>query len=170
MNSFWLCLRTTTGKEYALAQALNSFGATSYAPRWLQSKRVFSRKTFTPRPFFPSYLFTAAEGYDAAQARIKQLPVSLRSYRVGNVDCEFVDQLQAREDESGYIVTVKEAMPYKSGENVIITSDMFNAIEAIFLSHTPERDRIRLLMTMMGAQRQVELNYSDIQISRPAYV
>lgn len=168
MNENWLCLRTTTGKEYALAETLTAIGAESYAPRIQVEHRIFCHKSVISKPFFPSYLFTNLIAYNELQAQIKQLPVRLKSYRVGVVDDYLIESLRERE-QKGFIITHKKSLEFGVGECVIVNSDSFRDIEAIFLEHCADRDRIKVLMSFFGSQREVVFDSADVRITRPVY-
>lgn len=182
MNSkTWLCLQTTTGREFKLSEHLQRFGVDAYAPR---QYKTYSRPklTYNPLkrdydrvyhnctsifPFFPAYLFASPDYYER-RLNIKLLPTSLKSRVIGTVDDSFIEELRDRE-LNGIIVTAKTSLEFGVGESVVVNSDSFKDVDAIFLEHCPVQDRIKLLMTMLGAQREVLLTYSNIQITRPVY-
>jgi hypothetical protein len=178
MSQDWLCLQTGSGKEYKLAEQLENLGVAAYAPRY---RKTYPRSTnkynpikgeydlvyvncFSAFSFFPTYLFASPEYYER-RLSIKLLPLSLKSRVIGSIDKGFIETLQERHDGEGYIITAKEKLGFERGDSVIIHSEVYKGIEAIFLEHSPERDRIRILMQMLGTPREVEFRSANVRIT-----
>jgi hypothetical protein len=176
----WLCLQTATGKEYKLAEQLQALGVESYAPRYRKTyarpstkynpiKRAYEQvytDCRSPFAFFPAYLFASPEYYER-RLSIKLLPVSLKSRVIGTIEDYFIESLKEREQD-GFIVTVKDKLDFQRGDAIIINSQGFLNVEAIFLEHSPANDRIKVLMQAMGGQREIEFRSASVRIT-PAY-
>lgn len=182
MNETWLCLQTTTGREFKLSEHLQQLGVDAYAPRERKTyprarlvynplKRTYDRvyqNCTSIFPFFPAYLFASPEYYER-RLSVKLLPTSLKSRVIGTVDDDFIEAMRKREGDDGMIVTAKSRLDFGVGESVIVNTDSFQDVEAIFLEHFPERDRVKLLLMFLGTPREVTFDCPDVRVSRPAY-
>src|SRR5688572_31638772 len=130
-NQNWLCLQTTSGKEYALATRLQQLGVNSYAPRYQKSyiyqQRIYNtgkgEYEYHPRQrtsvfsFFPTYIFTTDDYYEG-WLNAKWLIGMPKSYIVGTVEDGFVELLQERQS-GDYIVMAKDRLSFQHGDDVI---------------------------------------------------
>ena len=142
----WLCLQSQTGKENEVAKALSSFGISSYAPsyrrRIVEDHRAYGRT----QPLFPSYLF-ASKDYLDALADVRRLPLRLRSYVVGEIDCSVIEEIKERE-EQGLVKLTERSCPYEKGDAVRINIGTMTGITAIFDSTLSGNERCIILVRM----------------------
>lgn len=169
-SNSWLCLQTKSGNENALAKQLNSLSITAYAP--LYQKTVASRygvKTTYDLPLFRSYLFTSPDYYERKTA-IQLLPVALRSRVIGEIDTDFISEMQARE-QGGFVLLnqaeskVAGVRPYRRGDAVMITGGSAFGYEAIFESYTSDDQRVIILANMFNRPMPMPYAIGEIALA-----
>lgn len=180
MNN-WLCLKTSSGKEIKLGEQLTGLGLTVYVPqyekvvrnkhhRFNEEKDKYETVEIVrvmPRPFFPTYLFTTPD-YHNRKSAVQLLPVSLKSWVVGELDEYFIDELKSRQ-RGKYIVLSKDEKrvtahrPYKKGDTVIYSG--IGHFEAIFDSYTSDDQRVVILATMFNQTKRMPVSINELALA-----
>lgn len=169
MNS-WLCLQTSSGNEYVLAEQLNRLGIAAYSPRY--QKTVidrYDRRHDYQMPLFRTYLF-ASPLYHERKSAVQLLPVRLRSRVVGDVDMEFIDYTRGRESDGFVILSRDEkkattAREFEKGDVVMIRSGLGFGYEAIFDSYTSDEERVIILATMFNQTMRIPKLISELALA-----
>ncbi len=119
------------------------------------------------RPYFPGYVFVRVDLAEVGVTVFKWLPdaVGLVSFdgRPAMVDAGLISTLREHLDA----LNRRGGLPYeglKSGDEVTIKSGPFAGYEAIFDAGIPGRDRVRVLLSMLGRQTvPIELDAARIK-------
>ena len=162
---FWLLVRTKPKQESALVQALEGRGVPAYCPRVLEP-RWHARSPQVPMPLFPSYVFAQCVLQDKYTA-VRYCPGASTIVRFGEkfgaVEDEFVASMREREGERGYLVFADARRAPVKGSRVRIVQGPLQGIEGIVTHYLPAKARVRLLLTMVGGVRNVEVDARHIR-------
>jgi len=160
----WLLVRTKPKQESAAVRALASRGIEAYLPRLLEP-RSHVRAPRGPVPLFPSYVFArivAAEQRAAAHYCPGVAGLVRFGDALGAVEDEFVADLRRREGERGFLVVGEVRRPREPGSRVRVVRGPLAGYEGIVARYMPSRDRVRLLLAMVGGARNVEVAARDL--------
>ena len=166
MSEEWYALRSKPRKEDVLWRQVLSRDIESFYPRLrVNPVNPRSRKL---RPYFPGYLFVKADLEELGHSVFQWMPHSMGLITFGGepatVSPHLIDAIRKRVEEindaGGEIF---EGL--QSGDAVRISEGPFKGYEAIFDARLPGSERVRVLLELLGTQRQVpvELNASNIQ-------
>lgn len=167
MVDHWYALRSKPRKEDVVWRQVTSQGFESYYPRLrVHPVNPRSRKL---RPYFPGYLFVKADLEEAGMSVFQWMPHSLGLITFGGepaaVPPHLIDAIRKRVDQinaaGGEIFDGLEA-----GEAVRISDGPFRGYEAIFDMRLPGTERVRVLLELLGNQRQVPVELDASQIER----
>ncbi|HUK11710.1 MAG TPA: transcription termination/antitermination NusG family protein [Thermoanaerobaculaceae bacterium] len=160
----WLLVRTKPKQEAAAVRALASRGIEAYFPRLLEP-RSHARAPRGPVPLFPSYVFAhvvAAEQRAAAHYCPGVAGLVRFGDALGAVEDEFVADLRRREGERGFLVVGEVRRPREPGSRVRVVRGPLAGYEGIVARYLPSRDRVRLLLAMVGGTRTAEVAARDL--------
>ncbi|HRS17155.1 MAG TPA: transcription termination/antitermination NusG family protein [Thermoanaerobaculaceae bacterium] len=156
----WLLVRSKPKQEGVVAAALAGRGIESYVPRVLEP-RLHVRAPQGPVPLFPSYVFARCaprERFAAAH----YCPGGLGIVRFGEllaaVEDAQVEVLRSREGERGYLVFGDVRRRLEPGARARLVGGPLKGFEGIVERYLPARDRVRMLLTLIGGVRRVEVD------------
>ncbi len=156
----WLLLRTKPKQERAVSAALEGRGIEAYCPRVLEP-RTHRRAPVGPVPLFPSYVFA----YGAARDHFRTIHFCAGAagiVRFGDylaaVEEEFIGELRRRSAETGHLVFRDVRVAPRAGSRVRIASGPLLGYEGLVERYLPARDRVRILLLLVGGTRRVELD------------
>ena len=162
----WYLLNTRPRMEFGAEVNLNMRRITTFLPLTLPDKRTGATK---PIPYFSRYLFfRMEEGTDnfhmvsktpGVVSIVRMTPDEYGDYRPTKVHDELIQTLKNSQNERGIIAVDND---YKPGDAVRIKSGAFHDIQAIVDAKTGD-DRVMVLLTMLGGQKRVEVNYTQIE-------
>ena len=165
----WLLLRTKPKQERAVALALEGRGVKAYCPRVLEP-RTHRRAPVGPVPLFPSYLFAHGAPRDSFRA-IHFCAGAAGIVRFGDliaaVEDEFIETLREREGDVGHLVLRDVRAAPRKGSRVTIAAGPFTGYEGLVERYLPARDRVRILLMLVGGTRRVELEARHVRSTRP---
>jgi transcription antitermination factor NusG len=166
--SNWICLQTKSGNEYKLAEQLNRLQIPSYAPRVKKTvKSTYGIETTYQLPFFRTYLFASFE-YHNRKSAVNLLPVSLRSWVVGELDYSYLEEIKAQEVD-GFVFQVKEVARQfghlTDQEPVKVTDGFcpFYGLHGVFDANRSEDERVVILLNLFNQPTPVQLLRSQIE-------
>ena len=166
-RAVWLLLRTKPKKEKVVAESLAGRDVEAYVPRVVEP-RWHDRAPRGPVPLFPSYVFARCAPRDRFAA-VHYCPGAAGIVRFGDVlaavEDGFVDALREREGDRGYLVIGEVRKEPKRGARVRVVTGPLAGFEGLVERYMPARDRVRLLLSMVGTVRSVEVEAGHI---RPA--
>lgn len=166
MAKHWYVIRSKPRKEDAVWRQVQNSGYETYFPR-LRVNPVNPRARKL-RPYFPGYLFVNADLEEVGLSVFQWMPHSMGLVAFGGepavVPPHLIDSIRSRVEEINAAGgEVFDGL--KSGDKIRISEGPFKGYEAIFDSRLPGSERVRVLLELLGNQRQVpvELNASYIQ-------
>ena len=161
----WLALYTKARQEQRALVNIERQGFTAYCPMIRRLRRHARRIEHVRRPLFPSYVFVHLDKYKFQwRPLLSTTGVSSVVQFDGKpalVPEGFIESLQACENESD--LRAKTAPRIEIGETVRILDGSFDNLVAKVLS-LPEKDRIWLLLDIMG--RKVRVQHDVLSITR----
>jgi transcription antitermination factor NusG len=164
-RQIWLVVRTKPKQESALVQALEGRGVAAYCPKVLEP-RLHAHAPQGPVPLFPSYVFAQCvpnEKYVAVRYCPGASSIVRFGEELGAVEDEFVASLREREGERGYLVFADARRAPLKGSHVRVVKGPLQGLEGIVTHYLPAKDRVRLLLTMVGGVRNVEVDARHIR-------
>jgi transcription antitermination factor NusG len=163
-----LCLQTKSGGEYKLAEMLNRLEIEAYAPRYKKTVvSTYDVVTTYELPFFRTYLFASLE-YHARKSAVNLLPVSLRSWVVGELDYSHIEEIKAHE-ENGFVIMVTEKArrfgELTDGELVKVTDgrSSFYGLQGVFDASRSDDERTTIFLTLFNQPTPVHLKRNQIE-------
>jgi transcriptional antiterminator RfaH len=166
MAKHWYALRSKPRKEDTVWEQLNTREIKNYYPR-LRVHPVNPRAKKV-RPYFPGYLFVRVDLVETGLSLFRWMPHTLGLVTFGGEPAQVPDNLihaiQKRVEQINQAGgEVLEGL--KSGDKIRIEDGPFSGFEAIFDASLPGKERVRVLLTLLGQSRQVpvELDVSQIR-------
>ena len=156
MIATWYVLHSKPQKEEILYKQLLARGYEAFFPSlYVKPVNPRSRKI---RPYFPGYLFVSADMQTEGFSALQWMPGSLGLVSFGGtpatVPAELIRALQSSIDHANASFGKKPV--FKSGDIVVVRDGIFDGYEAIFDTHMPSTDRVRVLLQYLKG-RQVPL-------------
>lgn len=159
----WYCVQTKVKSEFTAAENLKRQKYEVYLPLAFADKRTRRRTTSETSPLFPGYLFVRLSTGSDDWRPIQSTRGVMTLVRFGDipapVPAEIIDALIAHENEQG-IHQVFET-DYRQGEAVKVIDGPFEFLDAVI--HSNAKDRIFILLDILGNKTKVEVNYRDIE-------
>lgn len=167
MEKGWYALRCKPRKEDVVWQQLRSKGYDTFYPR-LKVTPVNPRAKKL-KPYFPGYMFVQIDLEKVGNSVFQWMPHTLGLVSFGGEPAAVPDNLihaiRLRVDQINQAGgEVFDGL--KSGEVVQISNGPFAGYEAIFDARLPGSVRVRVLLQLLGSQRQVPLVLDAGQIER----
>lgn len=167
MEKGWYALRCKPRKEDVVWQQLQSKGFESFYPR-LKVTPVNPRAKKL-KPYFPGYMFVQINLEQVGNTVFQWMPHTLGLVSFGGepaaVPENLIHAIRLRVEEINQ--SGGELFDgLKSGEVIRINNGPFAGYEAIFDACLPGSVRVRVLLQLLGSQRQVPLVLNAGQIER----
>jgi transcriptional antiterminator RfaH len=154
--SFWAAAQVKGQSDQVALHYLHLFGYETYAPRLLDRRVRHGRKVVKTPLFFPGYLFVLIE---LQWSRAMAAPGVVRLVMAGAVPAavpeEVVSALRAQE-RNGLIELPPSPPRFRRGDRVRVTQGPLRGLTGMFSGLGP-RDRIAVLLSMMGGRRKIDL-------------
>jgi len=167
MPVYWYALRSKPRKEEVVWRQVLSQGFEIYYPRLrVNPVNPRSRKL---RPYFPGYLFLQADLDDVGLSIFRWMPHTLGLVNFGGepaiVPENLIHAIRKRLDEINSAGgEVFDGL--QPGDPIYIVDGPFKGYEAIFDSRLPGRERVRVLLELLGNQRLVPIELRAGQIEK----
>ena len=165
----WFCLRTHPKHEHIAAAGLQrQLNVKCFAPRLRYRKMTRRGAVWFVEAMFPGYLF-AQFIYSEQHRRVEYSPgiqgiLQFGDY-IATVDSETVSALQEQAGTED-IVTIDPDI--KVGQSVRIAEGPLRGLEAIVTRVLPARERIRVLLELLGGQVEAEVSSPKVvPLGRP---
>jgi transcription antitermination factor NusG len=161
----WYLLRTKLKQERAVVETLSARGVEGYCPRVLEP-RWHARAPRGPMPLFPSYVFArflAAESFAAVNYCTGAAGVVRFGTALAAVEDAVVAELREREGERGYVEFKAVREKPREGERARIERGPLAGLEGVVTRYLPARDRVRLLLALVGGARNVEVDARHVR-------
>ncbi len=165
METSWYALHSKPNKEDLLWEQLLSRNIETYFPRIrVQTVNPRARKM---RPYFPGYIFIHVNLEQVGNSTLRWVPGASDLVSCNGIPASVPEHLilaiRRRVDEinRGGGELLESLQP---GDSVIVQHGPFAGYEAIFNAHLPGRERVQILLQMLGkGQMPVELPAGQIQ-------
>jgi transcriptional antiterminator RfaH len=162
----WYLLRTKLKQERALVDALAGRGVEGYCPRVLEP-RWHARAPRGPVPLFPSYVFARFQA-SASFAAVTYCTGAAGIVRFGGelaaVDDDVIAALREREGERGYVELKAARSAPRAGDRARIERGPLAGFEGVVTRYLPARDRVRMLLTLVGGARNIEVDARHVRV------
>jgi transcriptional antiterminator RfaH len=154
----WIVVRSHPNRENFAAEHCIKQGYVVFLPRILELTGYASQRTAIARPLFPTYLFVGIE----ARWRPLLSTFGVRSVIMHGDSPAFVrpgimEELRKRQDKDGFITLPKR----KRGDHIEIARGPFAGHAGIYLG-MPARDRVRVLLSLLGGRTTVLVAARDL--------
>lgn len=160
----WHLIHTKPHKEPQVNRLLQVRGIETFLP--LVQLEHGSRNRIRVQPFFPHYVFFATDFQIAASSGLQWLAgVRTIVHFAGGpaiVPDQVVADMQERFKPYTEQVFHKGEWLYRQGDRVEIVKGPFVGVEAIFQRGISGKDRVQVLLHVLGAWNRVELGTSEI--------
>jgi transcription antitermination factor NusG len=164
----WLVVRTKPKQERAVVETLGGRDIEAYCPRVIEP-RAFARAPHGPVPLFPSYVFgrtVPGEHFAAANYCPGAVGILRFGGSIAAVEDDFIAMLREREGERGYLVIGEARRRPVKGERVRIARGPLAGFEGIVETYMPAKDRVRLLLALVGGTRRAEVEAAHLTRAR----
>ena len=157
----WYAVYTKPKKEPQVRALLQEQGLEVYLPT---VRRKVRRRDWPERMvYFPCYLFVRVDFQITPRSSIDWLPGVRHIVRSGEqptiVADEIIDLIRHRLDN----LEIAEYTNFKPGDRVRITAWPLQDLEAVFVQSLPSKDRIRILLDVMGRMTPVEIDSGQVE-------
>lgn len=154
----WFCLHTAPKQENKVAQLLaRELELEVFAPRIRFRRMRGGQPLWTTEALFPGYLFSRFE-YFERRRQINALPgvTSIVHFgeRVVPIDDAVMSELRTLVQDNE---TVQVAADPQPGSEVVITGGSLRGLRVLVTRVIPARQRIAILLELLGSQREVEI-------------
>ncbi len=164
-SSSWFVIKTKPRSESLVVTHLAHDPVVPYSPKVLVPRRHGSRRWHALEPLFPGYLFVRFTPQRSLLHRILRTPGVARllwdNESLVPVDDDVVQFIHQREEGRGFI----EPPPViQAGARVRFGNGPFAMLEGVVDRLASSRDRVRVLLTLMGAPVSVDVNSEMLEI------
>ena len=162
----WYVVQSKPGQEQVAEINLQRQGYITYLPRCARKRRRAARTHLIQAPLFPGYLFVEL---DLEQDRWRSVN---GTFGVSAIVCfgskpsplpqGLLRAIREREDEHG-LIQLDEECPFRADDPVAITHGPFTEQTGLFQGETPDRERVIVLLSLLGRKVSVKLPSQDIR-------
>lgn len=159
----WYVIQTKPKKEDEAQSYLSIKGVEIFNPLMESFAQRNGTMNKELKPLFPSYIFGNFElekDYTLVKwARGVKKILGFGSFPTPIAE-EVIHEIKNRTDENG---VVKRAYDLNPNDQVRIKSGPLRDIMGIFEKWVPEKERVRIILNLIGYQPQVDLHYSMVE-------
>ena len=156
----WYTLYTKANAEKKVSSLLNEQGIETYLPT------VITALNFE-EPFFPCYLFMKADLQKLSKSSWEWTPglrrVICRDDQPLPVSPKIIHTIQSNLNELNENIKEKRQHQFQLGEEVRILKGPFKDMFAIFSGPTTPSTRVRILLSVLGQQKRIQMNADDLE-------
>jgi len=165
----WYCVRTATKQEARAAEQLRRLdGVDVFCPRIRFQRATRRGKVWFVEALFPGYLFAR---FDAVVSqKLVQYTNGVRGLVVfGGRPAPAPDEEIAalRAQLAGTDETKTITVGIRAGERIQVAAGPFMGLSALVTQVLPARDRVRILLDMLGRAVEAEIAQRDISPEKP---
>jgi transcriptional antiterminator RfaH len=160
----WHCIHTRPQKEARVVAYLQeTLALETYFPRLQRQKTIRRVRRVVTGPLFPRYLFCR---FDLAQSfrAVRYGPDVIDLVTFGPKPAVVDDALIAGLKEwAGETVDIITLLPdLRAGDDVQVTDGPMQGLQAVILEERSDRDRVAVLLSILGAQVQMMISRSQL--------
>jgi len=159
----WYVIQTKPKKEPEAKSYLSRKGVKVFFPLLESFTQKSGRISKDVKPLFPNYIFG---NFDAVQdyTLVKYGKGVNKVVSFGNepapISEAIIEEIRGRVDDTGI---VKMKIDLRPNDPVRVKSGPFRDFLGIFEKWLPEKERVRILLNLIGYQPQIELHFSLIE-------
>jgi transcriptional antiterminator RfaH len=162
--AFWAVARLQTHRERLALHCLGLAGYVTYVPRIRARRVIGGRKVSEAAPLFPGYCFLTIElQWHVARWAPGVINLIMDGERPARVPDQVISELRGR--ERGGLITLPTkpppGPPFVPGDRLRIRSGPFTGLNGLYAGQAP-RDRVMVLLMMLGGERRVELPEQNV--------
>ena len=155
----WYAVMTKPRCEHRVAGLLEQRGFEVFAPSiWYTG----ARGKLLEKPFFPRYVFARFDWLDQGDRSIQWTPGVSQIVNFGGQPAILGDGVVSYLRSRIEGLDGDEFLKIAPGSPVRVISGPFRDYEAIFEAHVNGRERVSILLNMLGQQTRVSLSLKDI--------
>jgi len=159
----WYVIQTKPKKEEEAFCNLYSRGLECLFPKVLDYRTWHGRYTTIEKPLFPGYLFVKLV-LSQYYYKVKWTKGVAHFVGLGNVPAPIADEVvEIIYNQMGEQGRVKMGRDLRSGETVQIKSGPFKDLIGVFDRKVSARDRVRVLLHLVGYQASVQLHEALVE-------
>ena len=162
MNS-WYVIQTKPKKESEAKSYLSMKGLEIFFPLMESFSHRNGRSIKEVKPLFPNYIFGNFDPIrDYTLVKYGRGVNKIVSFgrELSPLSEVVIEEIRAKIDETGI---VKRKIELKPNDTVRVKSGPFLDFLGIFEKWMPEKERVRILLNLIGYQPQVELHFSMVE-------
>lgn len=165
----WYCLKALPKKEHlAATMLLREARIEAFAPRIRYTKKTSRGKVRFVEALFPGYVFARTalrDSYRHVMAIHGIRGVVSYGAIVPSIPDGFVDEIRSRLTKNGEPIEDKEP-GLQAGKEVTVMEGPFISWHGIITGVVPARNRVKVLLELLGRQLQVELPADSLLTDR----
>lgn len=167
----WHCIHTAPRQENKVALLLRrDLGLEVLAPRIRFRRMRAGQPLWTTEALFPGYLFARFD-YFTRRRQINALSGVTRivhfGEQVAQVDDAIIAELRALVSDDERIEIPNDPRP---GSEVVITGGPLRGLQVLVTRVMPARERIAILLELLGSEREVEIERDRVLAVHPRRV
>jgi transcriptional antiterminator RfaH len=162
--AFWTAARVMPRRERLALHCLKLSGFETYVPRIKDRRIIRGRKVNEIAPLFPNYIFILIElQWHAARFALGVASLIMDGERPARVPDNVIAELHDREHNGAIKLPPppQPIAPFIAGDELRIRSGPFTGLHGLYAGMAP-RERIFVLLRMLGGERAVELAQGDV--------
>lgn len=162
----WYVMQTKPRDESRVIHhlAIRAADVETFLPRIEVTQRRAGRKRIAFEPLFPNYVFVRCGLDPQLWNMIRWTPGVRRFLGEGTwphqVPVELITAIQDRMEPLGFI---RVGIQLRRGDRVRVKSGAFAGLEGMFERSTTRRDRVRVLLEILGTVTPLELEVFDLE-------
>ena len=165
----WYAVQAKNRNEARVFRYLTQRIIPAFLPLIEVIRRFRSRRIARLEPLFPGYLFVQLERMDSNPGRwdIVRWTPGVKSI-LGTEDAPIpvadtvIDAIKARVQELGF---VRPGSQFGPDARVLIKRGPLAGLEAVFEGRLSRSGRVRVMMTLLGQQRRVQVDAADLELA-----
>ena len=162
--SYWAVARLEPHREQLALRCLGLAGYQTYFPRLRERRISHGRKIEVRPPLFPGYAFLTVEAqWYAARWSIGVIGLIMDGIKPARVADHIIDELRKRERNG--LIELPRREEFQIGDQVRILQGPFAGHLALYAGMKP-RERVEILLQLLGSEQRVELPRVDIEVAR----
>ena len=162
--SYWCAARLQSQHEQYALHCLGVAGFMTYYPRLRTRRARFGRKVEIHPPLFPGYAFVAIElQWHTARWCPCVIGLIMDGPAPAHVPDSVIAEIKGRERDG--LVELPKPPGLRAGDRVRILAGPFCGHLGLYAGMKP-RQRVEVLLQLLGGQTRVELPKSDVEVHR----
>ena len=164
----WYLVYTKPRQEEVAATNLTRQGYGVYLPHLRQARKRAGKRVFVVEPLFPRYLFIHLDSHTDNWIPIRSTLGVMSLVRFGaepaRVPDDLVARLKSREDDEALHEWAEPKLAV--GDHVRVAEGPLAGYEGVLIAKSG-RERVTLLLDMLGSQVRAQLGTSQLESAKP---